>query len=281
MLNKSILALIVAALPFALGCGLASRGQNISGVQAYQQGNYQVAMQRFQYAQQANPQDPNAYYNLAVNSHRTGMQSLDKVALAQAESLYNTCLQMNPNHVECRRALAVLLTETGRKDQAVTMLTGWATQNPTSADARIELARLSEELGDPRNAEIYLHEALRIDGNNWRAHSALGRQRELQGRYADALQNYQRAQAINPTDQLAQKLRELSTRVAQNSLPRNSSPVANPVVGGSAAANTSAGTNAPNGYNWTNPIQPNTIIANPPAPLGTRSATAPYRSLQY
>lgn len=281
MSNKALLALIVAALPLALGCGLASRGQNISGVQAYQQGNYQVALQRFQYAQQANPQDPNAYYNQAVFYHRSGLQSSDKIALSQAESLYNTCLQMNPNHVESRRALAVLLTETGRKDQALTMLTGWATANPTSADARVELARLSEELNDYRNAEIYLTEALRLDGNNWRAHAALGRQRELQGRYPDALQNYQRAQYINPTDQLAQKVQELSTRVAQSALPSNRSPIANPVVGGSAASNTAAGTNGPNGYNWTNPVQPNTIIANPPAPLGTRSATAPYRSLQY
>ena len=38
--------------------------------------------------------------------------------------------------------LAVLLAETGRQDQAFTLLKNWASTDPKSADARIELARL-------------------------------------------------------------------------------------------------------------------------------------------
>jgi tetratricopeptide (TPR) repeat protein len=269
---------ICAALPLSLGCGLAARGQNIHGVQAYQQGNFPVAMQRFQYAQQADPQNPDAYYNQAALLHKQGLQNRDTVALSQAESLYNTCLLYNRNHVDCHRGLAVLLTETSRTQQAFSLLTKWASDNPNSADARVELARLSEEIGDQRNAETYLTDALRLDMGNWRAHAALGRQRELQGRYAEAKQNYERAQYYNPTQpQLASKIQELSSRLAQNNFPggnASASTVGTPGVGVNNTSN-------PGGWNWTNPVGPNNIIANPRTTLGTRAAVAPNPNIRY
>jgi tetratricopeptide (TPR) repeat protein len=278
-LSHWIAIAICAAMPLSLGCGLAARGQNIHGVQAYQQGNYQVAQQRFQYAQQADPRNPDAYYNQAALLHKQGLQNRDSVALSQAESLYNTCLLYNPNHVDCHRGLAVLLTETGRTQQAFSLLTKWASDNPTSADARVELARLSEEIGDQRNAETYLTDALRLDMGNWRAHAALGRQRELQGRYAEAIQNYQRAQYYNPQQpQLASKIQELSSRVAQNSLPGSNTSASTGVgTPGGGVANPSA----PGGWNWTNPPGANNIIANPRTTPGTRAATAPMPNRQY
>lgn len=277
-LSHWIAIAVCAALPLSLGCGLAARGQNIHGVQAYQQGNFPVAMQRFQYAQQADPRNPDAYYNQAALLHRQGLQNHDSVALSQAESLYNTCLLYNKDHVDCHRGLAVLLTETGRTQQAFTLLTKWASDNPNSADARVELARLSEEIGDQRNAETYLTDALRLDMGNWRAHAALGRQRELQGRYAEAIQNYQRAQYYNPTQpQLATKIQELSSRVAQNSLPGGNASASTAGTPGVGVTNASA----PSGWNWTNTPGPNNIIANPRTTLGTRAATAPNPNRQY
>lgn len=280
MPNSLLLATTIAALPLMVGCGLAARGQNVSGVQAYQQGNYQVAMQRFQYAQQADPRNPDGYYNQAALLHNQGIKTGDKVALAQAESMYNTCLSMNPNHVDCYRGLAVLLTETGRQPQAFELLTRWAGANPTSADARVELARLSEEIGDQRNAENYLTDALKIDSGNWRALAAMGRRRELQGDLAAAVQNYQWAAQRNPSaTQLATKVQELNTRIAQNRLSTGNTSASSATPGG-ALPNTTANI-PPGGFNWTNPVKPNAIIANPIAPLGTRSATAPNRDIRY
>lgn len=274
-LSHWIAIAICAALPLSLGCGLAARGQNIHGVQAYQQGNAQLAMQRFQYAQQADPQNPDAYYNQAALLHKQGLQNRDTVALSQAESLYNTCLLYNRNHVDCHRGLAVLLTETGRTQQAFTLLTKWASDNPQSADARVELARLSEEIGDQRNAQTYLNDALRLDATNWRALAALGRQRELQGQYAEAIQNYQRAQYYNPSQpQLAAKIQELNSRLAQNSLSGTNTSASTGTTG--AGATPPAG-----GWNWTNPVGPNNIIANPRNTLGTRAATSPNPNIRY
>jgi tetratricopeptide (TPR) repeat protein len=259
------------ALAMSTGCGLAAQGHNVSGVQYFQQGNYPLALTRFQEAQRTNPQNPDSYYNLAATYHKIGLQTQDRASLQQAESLYNTCLQYNPNHADCRRGLAVLLTETGRTDKAFTMLTQWATTNPQSADARVELARLSEETGNNTNAEQYLTQALQIDTGNWRAHAALGRQRELAGRYQDAMQNYQRAAQLNPYQpQLATKVQELNSKLASASLPVGS-------------AGSTAGASGVNGYTWTNPPSsaPANIMATPRTGLGNTSASAPNRGLNY
>jgi len=271
-LPRLVALAIGCLLPVLLGCGMAAQGRNVDGVRYFQRGNYQVAMQRFQEAQRTDPQNPDSYYNLAATYHRMGLLNRDANSLAQAESLYNTCLQYNANHVDCRRGLAVLLTETGRTTQAFALLNDWAAKNPQSADARVELARLSEEVGDNRNAEYYLNEALKLDVANWRAHAALGRQRELAGNYQQAIQNYQRAQQLNPTQpQLASKVQELSIKLAQ---------------GGLTTGNTQVNASAPGagGFTWTNPPSsaPANIIANPVrgSSLGS-SATAPSMNRQY
>jgi tetratricopeptide (TPR) repeat protein len=258
-------AVLCALLPLSLGCGLAAQGRNVDGVRYFQQGNYQLAMQRFQEAQRTDPQNPDSYYNLAATLHKSGLQTRDANQLLQAETFYNTCLNYNPNHVDCYRGLAVLLTETGRTQQAFTLLGNWAKTNPQSADARVELARLSEEVGDNKGAENYLTEALRIDTNNWRAMAALGRQRELAGRYQEAIQNYQRAQTLNPYQpQLASKVQELTARVAQGGLPSAASPDSTSTAG--------------NGFGWTIPpgSAPANIIASPVgARLGTINTPPP------
>jgi tetratricopeptide (TPR) repeat protein len=111
--------------------------------------------------------------------------------------LYNQCLEYDPNHAECYRGLAVLLTETGRPDAAYRLLEGWAARSPQLADPRIELARLLEENNNPEQASSRLVEALAIDPHNSRALTALGRLREVSGDRAQALANYQRSLAIN------------------------------------------------------------------------------------
>ncbi|WP_425617467.1 tetratricopeptide repeat protein [Anatilimnocola sp. NA78] len=270
-LPKAVALAICCLLPLLLGCGMAAQGRNVDGVRYFQQGNYQVAMQRFQEAQRTDPQNPDSYYNLAATNHRMGLLNRDANALSQAESLYNTCLQYNPNHVDCRRGLAVLLTETGRTTQAFALLNDWAAKNPQSADARVELARLSEEVGDNRNAEYYLNEALKLDVANWRAHAALGRQRELAGNYQQAIQNYQRAQQLNPMQpQLASKVQELSMKLAQGGMPAGNTQVnTNPTGNG--------------GFTWTNPptSAPANIIASPVRGSSLGNATAPSMSRQY
>jgi tetratricopeptide (TPR) repeat protein len=187
--------LILAALP---GCSTTADFHNMEGTRLYQQGNYQPALQRFQQAVSANPQSADAYYNLASTLHQIGIQSGNRELLAQAETVYNQCLDLNENHVECRRGLAVLLGQTDRADKAMKLLSNWAAQRPDLADARIELARLYEEFGDIQTATNHLHQAVMVDQRNSRAWAALGAIRERAGETEQALANYQRSLSLNP-----------------------------------------------------------------------------------
>jgi tetratricopeptide (TPR) repeat protein len=213
VMNSTALHCVLLALACAGGCRAVATGRNVDGVRYFQQGQYPVALQRFDAALTIDPRNPDSYYNKGAILHRTGLATGDRNSLTQAESLYRQCLDYDPNHVDCHRGLAVLLTETGRVQDAFTLLKHWATTNPQNAEARVELARLYEEYGDPRQAETYLNEALAISPSNWRAHGALGRLKEQSGDLSQALVNYERAYNLNRFQpQLEQRIATLRTK---------------------------------------------------------------------
>lgn len=195
------LAAACALVSLLAGCRGGSFGPTASSARYYQQGQYGTAAQILQQQIARNPNDAEAYYSLGRIYHTSGVQANDQSQLYQAENLYNTALDHNPNHVSAYRSLAVLLTETNRPDKAFTLLSRWAgdPRNPPAgqAEARVELARLYEEFGDRRNAENYLQQAINLNGQNSRAWAAIGKLREETGDYAQALSNYQRAYALN------------------------------------------------------------------------------------
>ncbi len=155
------------------GCSnIQSQAANVEGVRLYQQGNYQQASDRFQQAIAQNPKSPEGYYNLAASLHKTGTLYNRPADLQQAENLYNQCLERDPNHTECYRGLAVLLNETNRQPEAFKLLNHWASSNPKSADPKIEVARLLEEVGQQEQAKAQLVDALTIDPHNARADRA-------------------------------------------------------------------------------------------------------------
>lgn len=205
--NSSLAHLLRVALSCAVlsfvgsaftGCGgAAANGYNVAGVRLYQQGQYQAALQQFQMAQSTQPNNADSYYNLASTVHRLGVAQRDPKLLGQAETLYNQCLDMDANHADCYRALAVLLVETNRSDKAFTLVKNWVASNPRSAESRIELARLYEEFGDRDSATTFLQQALALEQNNPRAWAALGKLREEAGDVQQALANYQRSLNLN------------------------------------------------------------------------------------
>ncbi|MFO1063143.1 MAG: tetratricopeptide repeat protein [Pirellulales bacterium] len=224
--NLGRLALIVLALlPAATGCRWTSSGQNTLGVQLYQQGRYAEALQQFQVAQRTDPSNPDAYYNLASTYHKLGVAQKDAKLIEQAESLYNQCLDLAPNHVDCHRALAVLLVESNRQDRAFALMKNWAAKNPGLADARVELSRLHQEFGETKTAERYLDEALALDPSHYRAWTARGQMREAAGDDNQALQNYQQSLAINGLQpELYQRIASLNGRIAQRAISGGTQP---------------------------------------------------------
>jgi tetratricopeptide (TPR) repeat protein len=213
--NRTLLSIAAGiALLSAAGCRMVAQGRNVDGVRYFQQGQYPVALARFDAALTIDPRNPDTYYNKAAVYHRMGLANRDQNVLTQAESLYNQCLDLNPNHVDCHRGLAVLLCETGRSDKAFTLMTNWVNQSPQNAEARVELARLYEETSQPALAEARLNEALALDMRNWRAHAALGRLKEQAGDLPQALQNYQIASQLNRFQpELQRQVAALQSRV--------------------------------------------------------------------
>ncbi|MEM9588270.1 MAG: tetratricopeptide repeat protein [Planctomycetota bacterium] len=208
-------ALIAGSLVASLaGCQWAATGQNTAGTRLYEQGQYTAALQEFQKAVVSDPNNADGYYNLAATKHRLGKQRRDNVMLQEAEALYNQCLDHDGNHVECHRALAVLLKDTNRPDRAFSLLKNWAEREPRYAEPRIELARLYEEANEPATALKYLEDAVQQDANNGRAWLALARLRETSGDAMQALQNYQRAYALNNMQpQVAERIAALSRQI--------------------------------------------------------------------
>lgn len=213
------LGLLLCGLAAISGCRWTSTGQNTVGVRLYEQGRYSEAMQQFQTALSSDPSNPDAYYNLAATYHKVAIAQKDQQLIDQSESLYNQCLDLSPNHVDCHRGLAVLLAESGRPDSAMRLLKNWSATNPQNSDPRIELGRLYQELGQDQLAEQYLDEALTLNPGDYRAWTAKGQMREASGDLNQALQNYQQSLSLNAMQpELYQRITSLNVRIAQNSL---------------------------------------------------------------
>jgi tetratricopeptide (TPR) repeat protein len=176
------------------GCGgFSAQARNAEGVRLFQQARYQEATKQFQEATYADPNNADAYYNLAATYHRIGKTEHRQADLDQAETYYNLCLDRQADHTDCYRGLAVLLAEQGRNDEAFRLVEGWVQRQPGSADAKIELARLNDEFGNRQAAREHLIEALAAQPDNPRALTALGKIREESGENVQALANYQRS----------------------------------------------------------------------------------------
>ena len=203
-------ALLVGSCLASAGCSnFASQAANVEGVRLYQQGNYQQASDLFQRAIAQDPNLPDGYYNLAASLHKTATLYNRPGDLRQAETLYNQCLERNPDHTECYRGLAVLLNESGRQEEAFRLMNNWVALSPQLPDPKIELARLLEETGQVEQAKAQLVDALTVEPHNARALTALGRLRDESGDHAQALANYQRSLTLNRFQP------EVAARVAQ------------------------------------------------------------------
>ena len=193
----SAIAGLLALAISCVGCHMNSQGLNTEGVRLHQQGQFTPAIQKFSAALAANPRDPDAYYNLAATYHEMARLQPNQQTQQYAEEYYHRCLDIDPNHSECRRNLAVLLAQTGRSDKAQTMLENWVTTSPTAANARLRLAQYHEEIGNPDKAVTHIQEAIAIDNSNELAWKALGKHYELNGDLNRAISAYNKSFELN------------------------------------------------------------------------------------
>ena len=241
--------MVIAVCMHLVGCSMSP---NVTGVALYNQGRYAEALQVFEQAKQSEPTNADTYYNLASTYHRLGNNAKDKKMQETAESLYNQCLDLSPDHVDCHRALAVLLVDTGRSDKAFALVKNWAQRNPRSSDARVELARLHQEFNQNKVAQQYLDEALAMDPNNAKAWAARGRMRESSGELMQAVQNYQQSLAINATQpELYQRIGALNVRLASSAVSSTGTTIAGAPAPDALRAAAGTSTNSASNANTT------------------------------
>ncbi|MEX2188653.1 MAG: tetratricopeptide repeat protein [Pirellulales bacterium] len=190
----------VAAILLALasgGCGLSSYQNNSTGVQLFEQANYDGAARRFQQAIADDPAFADGYYNLASTHHRLWKLRGAPNDAAQAEQLYRLSIDRDAEHREAYRGLATLMNEQGRSQDAFALLGNWATHSTQPAEARVELAKLYQEYNDYASAQTRLREAIEIDPRNARAFAELAQLQERMGDPSQALTNYARSIQID------------------------------------------------------------------------------------
>ena len=169
------------------------RDFNEDGVHLFQAGEYKSAQECFQTALEFKPADPILLYNLGQCCDR-----MDDVA--NAERYYNECLQVAPNHADCRHALASLWVRAGRKEEATRMVEGWLAREPKLAAAYAEDGWLWHQSGDLPRAQARLHQALDLDPHDTRTLVELARVYEAMQRPDRAVALYERVILLHPRE---------------------------------------------------------------------------------
>ena len=181
------------------GCSsFTADSYNAEGVRLLGACRTEDALDCFEQAKNADPNNPDAYYNCGVVYHEMAIETGRESDFEMARYYYDMCLERNPNHVDCNRSKATLLCDIGESDHAFQMLQAWVNREPASAEPRVELARLYDEHNQLGQARDCLNDAIAIDSRNVRAYTALGSVRERMGESTEALRAYEQALALNP-----------------------------------------------------------------------------------
>ncbi len=180
-------ALLLLLAPVLCGCNLVSGNWNNQvGMWNYQQGNYVAAREEFARAVADEPLSPAFNYNLGCAVQHLG----DHGSATQA---YWRAIQLDRTHQPSYHALARLLIEDGRRDEAAQLISTWVDVQPRDASAQIEMAWLERENGDLNAAEQSLFRSLAARPNNPVATAQLGLLYEQMGKSERAAVMYRRS----------------------------------------------------------------------------------------
>ncbi len=157
------------ALPFAgtYYGGPLQRNQFTYGVAFFERGYSNQAITSFRQAIQADPTNPDAFYNL-------GTLYLRKHMLAEARQALQTAVRLKPIYPNAWNNLGMIAAETGNIQQAIANFERAIQQDPSDAIALENLGNLYDQLGRKAEAEAELQRAVSVAPNDPQASYTLG-----------------------------------------------------------------------------------------------------------
>jgi tetratricopeptide (TPR) repeat protein len=162
-------ARIMKAIPFRgeLYQGAFHRNDFTYGVALFQQGYLQQASESFLEVVAANPDDPDAYYNL-------GTLSLRRNDFPAAQTYLERALKLRPNYAEAWNNLGMMAAQKGNAEDAIQDFQQSLLLRPRYAIALLNLGNVYRRQRDFPKAEECLNHALEIQPNDPEVNYSLG-----------------------------------------------------------------------------------------------------------
>ena len=110
-----------------------------------------------------------------------------------AEQSFRKTLELNPKHVAAHFNLAVILLETGRRQESMKHCREALRFDPDCFEAHLNLGRALQHDGKTEEATVHLSEAVRLKPDNAPARYHLGLAMQAQGKPGQAVEHYNRA----------------------------------------------------------------------------------------
>jgi tetratricopeptide (TPR) repeat protein len=139
------------------------------------------------------PKDMVRILELAIESRSLRREGKLEEALARARR----ARELAPKDLEIIEENALVYIEMNRLEEAEEALRAYAALKP-NANIFIMLAQVLKERGQRAEGEALLKEAMNLEPDNGRVHIAWGDFLSEQGKYAEALESYQKAKRVDP-----------------------------------------------------------------------------------
>ena len=135
---------------------------------------------------------PEALLNTALEHHQAGR-------LAEAEHLYQTMLQQNPQQADALHWLGVIAQQRGQLTQAIDLITQALALRPGYAEAHYNLGFAHQSLGQQEQAAACFQRCVTFKADFAEAYGCLGNILKQQGLLEAAVARYHQALTFKPT----------------------------------------------------------------------------------
>ena len=138
------------------------------------------------------------YAAMSHDSLRNALDLYNQGCLPEAQTQAEACLQQNPDHLDARRLLAVILAERGRPQAALENMQQLLRDRPNDLATLATLGAIQRQAGLTGEAEQTFKQALATYPNEASLHSNLGNLLMDMGQRGEAIASYEKALECNP-----------------------------------------------------------------------------------